>query len=413
MISISALPHDRIQFAADEIAAPPDLLKLPWAQAGVARAVETRLGVEVRLGPYVGRLVVPGQFIIDIREPYPGTVAACLAITTPRGRAGDQISPSANLMLSPWSVIAIAFQRVLSDYVLYGIERRYISEVITTSRPRGRIDLGATITRVRSRGREDRVVCVPRILTEDTPLNRIVLAAAIRAEHLLLRDGFNEPLRKVRLALKALSGVRREVAPDIAAARVSLLTTNERPRKLLSLAELLINGVPALPPDGSQDPEYPMSAWVNVESLFEEAVRSSVRTAIGGRGSVRPGYGDGVTLFEHLAKDPITRKKAANPDVVIRHEGQVILLDAKYRRHEEDFTEGELYQLIAHAGAYRATAAALVTPSRNSDGSPERWIGRGKDGIEYWVISVDPSSRTGLCDPIQQWVRSQLISPHE
>jgi hypothetical protein len=409
MISINALPHDRIEFGANEIAAQQNLAGLPWALAGVARPIETRLGVELRIGPYVGRLVVPGHVIIDIQELYPQTVATCLALTESGRRAGDQASPTGSLMLSPWSAIAIRFQRALSAYVLHGIERRYVSVVVTTPRPRGRIDLGSTVTRVRSRGREDQVVCVPRMLTDDTPFNRVISAAAIRAEQLLLRDGVMNSLRDVRLALMSLSGVRRDVSPDFAAARASLDSGSENHHRLLSLAELLVSGVPALPPSESQDPDHPMSAWINVELLFEEAVRSIAQVVVGSQGSVRAGRGDGVALFEHRSEDPATRRKAADPDVVIRHKTGILLLDAKYRRHEEDFTDGELYQLIAHAGAYRATAAALVTPSRKKDNSPERWIGRDKNGIAYYVISVDPSSSVGMYDPIRRWIGKQLM----
>jgi hypothetical protein len=409
MISFKALPHDRIEFGKDEIGALDDLAKLPWAEAGVARAAATRVGIELRVGPYVGRLIIPDHATIDIEEPYPGTVATCLALTTSGRKAGDQASPSSKIMVSPWSAVATRFQEALSAYVLHGIERRYIPEVITTSRPRGRIDITATATRVRSRGREDQVTCVPRILTDDTPLNRVISAAAVRAEQLLLRENLVSALREVRLAAKALSGVRRDVAPDFAAARSSLDTRYAEHDRLLSLAELLVSGVPALPPSERQDPNHPMTAWIDAELLFEEAVRSISQTVVGGRGSVRAGRGDGVALFQRWPQDPITPRKSADPDVVIRHKDAILLLDAKYRRHDEDFTESELYQLIAHAGAYGAAAAALVIPSRNEKDPAERWIGRDRNGVAYYTVAVDPTSTTGMYDPIDTWITSQLM----
>lgn len=413
MIPIKALPHDRIEFGRDEIGTLSDLTKLPWVEAGVARPVETRLGIELRIGPYVGRLVIPGHATIDIDEPYPGTVGTCLALATSGRRIADQASPSSRTMISPWSEVAIRFQKALSAYVLHGIERRYISEVVTTSRPRGRIDIRSTAFKVRSRGLEDRVVCVPRILTDDTPLNRVVSAAAIRAEQLLLREGVMDSLREIRLASMSLSGVRRDVVPNFSAARLSQEVGNSEHDRLLSLAELLVSGVPALPASERLEAGHPMSAWIDVERLFEEAVRSIARTVIGDQGSARAGRGDGITLFQYQPEDPSTRRKSADPDVVIRHKARILLLDAKYRRHEEQFTEAELYQLMAHAGAYQAMMAALVTPSRNKIDPPERWIGRDQGGIAYYVLSVDPTSPAGMINPIAKWISRQIMLPLE
>ena len=89
------------------------------------------------------------------------------------------------------------------------------------------------------------------------------------------------------------------------------------------------------------------------------------------------------------------------------------LLDAKYRRHKDQFTEDELYQLMAHAGAYQAVAAALVTPSRNEVDPPLRWIGSDRGGTAYYVISVDPSSTTGMFEPIADWISRQITPPQE
>ncbi len=411
MISVRTLPHDRIEFRRDEVGDLQDLANLPWAEAGIAKPVETRVGVELRIGPHVGRLVIPQQATIDIAETYPGTVATCLSLTKSGRRAGDQDSPASEVMVSPWSAIVIRFQEALSDYVLSGIERRYFSEMVTTSRPRGHIDIKSTVTRAWSRGRNDQVICVPRILTDDTPLNRVVAAAAGRAEQLLLRERISDSLRQVRLALRSLSGVRRDLAPNIAAARSSLDPRSGDYADLLSLAELLIEGIPAIPPSERQDPDYPMSAWINIDALFEDAVRYIAKAVVGDHGSVRAGLGDGVTLFHGLPEDPVTRKKSANPDVVIRHKAGTLLLDAKYRRHEQDFTDDELYQLMAHAGAYQASAAALVAPVREGVSVPQPWIGRDLNGVAYYVISVDPSSPATMYAPIETWIRMHLTQP--
>jgi hypothetical protein len=209
----------------------------------------------------------------------------------------------------------------------------------------------------------------------------------------------------------ALSGVRRDVFPDVAAARSALDVRSDEQNVLLSLAELLVSGVPALPPGERQDPDHAMSAWINVELLFEEAVRTIAQEMVGHGGRVRAGRGDGVLLFQARDEDPRMIRKSADPDVVIRQGETTLLLDAKYRRHEEDFTEAELYQLMAHAGAYQALAAALVAPSRDGGGPHERFIGRDRNGVTYYVIFVNPASQNGMREPMANWISRQIRQP--
>jgi McrBC 5-methylcytosine restriction system component len=408
MIPLNCLPHDRLELGNDEIGALQDLTRLPWAEAGVARPIPTRLGVELRIGPYVGRLVIPGRLIIDIGEPYPGTVATCVELTAAGRRGGSQASPGSLTAVSPWSAVAMRFQDELTIYIRNGIERRYIPQTVTMSRPRGRLDIPATVSRLLSRGRDNHVICRPRFLVDDTPFNRVIFAAAVRAEQLLLREGISAPLRGIRAAAMALSGVRRDIVPDIYSARQLVAFERKNYQQLLSLAEILVRGVPALPPNERQDVAYSMSAWINVELLFEEAVRSAATLAAGSRAVVRQGRGDGVNMFQQLLTDPATPMKSANPDVVVHHERRTFLLDAKYRRHDEAFTDGELYQLMAHSVAYEASAAALVAPSRHKERLGEHWIGRDRTGVALYVILVDPTSREGMYRPIHDWVARQL-----
>lgn len=408
MIQIKCLPHDRLELSDDEVGPREDLSILPWVQAGIGSLLPTRLGMELRIGPYVGRLVIPERVIVEIAEPFPGTVATCLDLTTSGRRAAEQDSPPGRVNASPWSAVATIYQKALSAYVTGGIERRYIPAEIVTSRPRGKIDIPLTATRLLSRGRSDQVICVPRVLTDDTPLNRAVSAAAVRAEQILLREDSSDSLRAVRSATMALSGVRRDIAPDFTSAWGDVDLRRKDHQKLLSLAEMLVQGVPALPPSERQDPAHPMTAWLNVERLFEDAVRTVAQQAVGSLGTVRAGRGDGVKLLGRRLDDPVTASKSADPDIVVRHQHGVLLMDAKYRRHEKLFTDSELYQLMAHAAAYKATAAALVAPVRPGRGTTQQWIGRDNNGTAYYVVLVDPTSTKLMHEPVADWLASHL-----
>lgn len=408
MTLLDCFPHDRLELGIDEVGSLSDLERLPWVQAGVGRFVPTRLGIELRVGPYVGRLVIPERVTIDVKEPFPGTVATCVHLTTSGRRAAQQESPSSRLNVSPWSAIAAKYERALTSYITDGIERRYIPAEIITSRPRGKINVPLTATRLLSRGRSDQIVCVPRILTDDTPLNRAISAAAIRAEQILLREGQSDSLRAVRSALIGLSGVRRDIAPDFDSARRSINAGRVDHQSLLSMAEIIVRGVPVLPPSERQNPSRPMTAWLNIERLFEDAIRSITHEAVGELGKVRAGRGDGTKLLGRSADDPMTPSRSADPDIVVVHQHGTLLMDAKYRRHDKPFTESELYQLMAHAVAYRATAAALVAPARPGHGVTQQWIGRDNNGTAYYVVLVDPASTRLMREPIADWVMSHL-----
>jgi 5-methylcytosine-specific restriction enzyme subunit McrC len=409
MIIDSYLPHDRIEYRIDEIGELADLLELPWITHGIARLTKTRVGVEVQVGPYVGRLVVPGKIVIDIREPFPGTVSACLELSKSGRKAAGQGSPPGTVKITPLSALAENFIESLSNYVMLGIERQYIPELITTSRPRGHVELGLTAKRIFSRGQEDKIVCRPRILSDDTPLNRALVAGAVRAEQVLVRDGSQAGLKTLRSLAPALSGVRRDVAPDLMAARREVNLLREDHRYLLSLVELLIEGVPSLPASERLDEVFPVTAWLNVERIFEEAIFSVTREVVGRRGRVHAGKGDGTMLFaEQVEGEPQPITKSADPDIVIRLPGGTLLLDAKYRRHLAEFTEDELYQLMAHAVAYRATAAALVAPVRPGATSQEKWLGRDRYGTAYYAISVDPTDPAQIFQALETWLSQQV-----
>ena len=408
MISIKCYPHDRVEFGKDEVGPRDDLESLPWVQAGVGRFAPTRLGLELRIGPYVGRIVIPERVSIEVEEPFPGTVATCLDLTMSGRRAAEQESPPSHLKVSPWSTIATIYERALTSYLTGSIERRYMPTEIITSRPRGKINIPLTATRLLSRGRSDQLICVPRVLTEDTPLNRALSAAAIRVEQILLREGPRESLWAVRSALIALSGVRRDVSPDFSSAWRSLDFERKDHQRLLSIAEVIVKGVPALPPSERQDPAHPMTAWLNVELLFEDAVRTITQEIVGDLGHVRAGRGDGIKLLGRRLDDPITANRSADPDIVVTDQQGVLLMDAKYRRHDKLFTDSELYQLISHATAYQATAAALVAPTRLGQSAVQQWIGRDNNGTAYYVILVDPASTSLMYEPIADWLAGHL-----
>lgn len=410
MITLTARAHDRIQLTEAELGISwEDAADLPWVVERVATIRRTRVGIEIVIGPFVGQLVVPNHLTLNVEETFPGTLRACLAITTGGRRAGHQDTGRGKLAARAWDTVLGRFAAEVTTYVRGGAEKRYLEQRVTTARPRGRIDIPRTGLQVWSRGRTDLLACNVRVLTEDTNLNRTLLAATVKAEALALQLGVDEPLRNLRTASMALSGARLEPAPDTRAARAEINPMLPRMTMLLGLAEVILGGIPALPPPRLEDAPFPMSAWLNSAKIFEEAVRSVV-TDVAPVGTVRAGAGDGVTLLSAIEDDPSPVEHEADPDVVIESDGRVVLLDAKYRRHGDEYSETELYQLMAHARAYGAVAAALVSPAAQRQ--PGTYpIGRDSAGTAYYVVAVDPSSELSLEQEIGTWVTEALGAP--
>lgn len=409
VITLTARAHDRVQLTEAELGVSlEDAEGLPWVVGRVAAIRRTRVGVEIMIGPFVGQLVVPDHLTLNVEEIFPGTMRACLSITSGGRRAGPQDTGRGTLAVRAWGAVIEAFAVELATYARAGAEKRYIRQRMTTARPRGRIDIARTATKVWPRGRTDLLACDVRVLTEDTYLNRALLAAAVKAEALARQLKLDDPLRDLRMASMALSGARLELAPDTRTARAEVNPMMPSVARLVGLAEVILDGIPALPPPRLEDAPYPMSAWLNAEKIFEEAVRCVVAGVVP-LGTVRAGSGDGVALLSAIDGKLSQEMHKADPDVVVDTNGRVIILDAKYRRHGDEYSQGELYQIMAHARAYGAFAAALVVPAAQRQPGAYA-IGSDSVGTAYYVVAVDPSSVLSLEREIGDWVSGALRS---
>lgn len=392
---------ERILLTATEAGLSHDeMARLPWVVEKVAAVSPVRTGVEIRVGPYAGSLFMRPGLILEVEELVPGTVAACLGLS----RSGRRQAPQAGggpRRIEPTLAVAEMFVSACTEFVRTGPLKEYVQRHATLARPRGRIDIAGTVRGPMARGNRTAVVCDWRQLTEDTPLNRLLLSAAVRAERILQEYG--EDSRRARTLIISMAGARFFPNPTT---RVHFSSRDAG--ETVGLAKTLIEGVPlALSPEPSQEP---VTAWINVERIFEEAVFELCRRSAVGAAVTR-GQDDGVMLFHSKSDEPEALTKSAEPDVVVTAPGgQRLILDAKYRRSGEDPDDSELYQLIAHATAYSATAAALVTPALSRPPTVRR-LGRIRTGCVVEVVSVDPASATSIGDGVRAWLSSHSQQP--
>lgn len=400
VVMVSVPTYSSIDFTSDELPDWEVLEALPWVRNRVAKVARTRVGVSISTTGFVGRLVIPGFATIDVTELVPGTTDACvrLAATSPRS-ALQQSSATSNLRAD--EVAAVEFARECSEVLRRGAPRAYETTARSTDRPRGRMLAMPTIRRHWSRGQRGRIVERVRILSSDTPLSRVLLAGAVRAERLLrISQDLRGETALARMCIRILAGTMREPsAADFRRARVELDAV-----RAVELAEVLVYGMPVLP--RSAQLTVPVSAWISLDRVFEDAIRAVIQRLVHPR-IVTRGSQEGVGIWKLARGMAPSRPKRAEPDVCVRGPEGTWILDAKYRRSGEDVDDDSLYQLLAHSTAFGAVEAAIVTPAiREPPGV--RVLGVDGVGCRCWVVSVDPSSADSLRGQLDTWVERVL-----
>jgi hypothetical protein len=381
-----------------------DVCALPWVKAGVAKIIPNRFGIEIRIGAYVGRLGLGQGQHIDVEEMVPGTVSACIALSTSGRRRGGQAVVGRN-KLSAHEEVAVRFSTLCAEVLSRGPVMAYVQSTFATGRPRGKIDVPTTLLKLRARGRFDLIQCKVRELSDDTPVNRILLAAAFAAERILV----DQPLHRlaIRRCVAALSGARLLSHPAVPEAKE---LKDDAVADAVLLAETLLAGVPISPDQEGSGSAF--SAWVNVDRIFEEAVRTTF-TRIQHETRVVKGSECGIHLFHAAAGEQPAFSKRLDPDIVVyRDHGQTLVVDVKYRRSGEHPTEEQIYQLAAHASAFRADAAALFVPVLGKGPAQRQRYGRLTDGCSVDVVSVKANDLKQIEDAVTSWLDSIPSGAH-
>lgn len=391
--------YGSIQFTMEELGLSlEEIRSLPWVRAGVAKVIPNRFGVEFKIGAFVGTLGVGENFSIEVEEMVPGTVRACLSLSTSDPRRGQQ-SMLGRRNLSAHEEVAVQFGLQCAKVLARGPVKAYLPATYATPRPRGKIDIPTTLMKLRARGRLDLIQCKVRDLSDDTPVNRVLLAAALAAER-ILKDRPEQRL-EIRRCIAALSGVTRHAHPPIPRAWE---VSGDGVAQAMTLAETLLSGIPISPTEEGSRSAF--SVWVNVDRIFEEAVRS-IFLKCGLEARVVKGQECGVHLFHAAPGEPAPLPKRAEPDIVVfRDDGKVLVVDVKYRLSGERPTEEQLYQLAAHAGAFRADAAALFVPFLGRASEEMRRYGRLADGCSVDVVPVKADDAREIERSVTAWLES-------
>lgn len=394
----------------------PDEWLLLDNSVGFWRLVEAGYVSVRRAGPsryeiaghkYVGRALLD-DIELRVEEKVSGTLLSLAAAATGTELRIVEEEAPATAFDHVSRLLMRQFTLAAEGYVAHRRKPRY------EYRPRhgpvlsGALDMPGTM-RLHATGRlghfafsQGRVVC-------DEPLDRLVLAgleSLERAAEALRLD--DETLYGARWLAGALAEVRDTrflltgeesflgVADDIESAPDQMPADVDLAR--LSVVALLHRGfAPNMPSDG----EVPRAWFVDLETLFESAVRTTLRRLLGAV-VVDRGEGFSRRMFRGGSDSSLT-----HPDLVVHRAGHVLAAgDVKYKALPSSLGDGEderdedesprrsvehgrpdLYQVLVHAASLGAARAFLVYAGESYACA---YPGIAATGAATWTAMVRP-----------------------
>ncbi|WP_292662757.1 hypothetical protein [Mesorhizobium sp.] len=336
---------------------------------------------------YVGRAIV-GDIMLEVTEKFAGAFELLVGLGALKGpkllKATSPISPSTGS-----TVILIAlFLRSVRRYLSGWKVSSYIKVPDAGALIGGRLNIPRTI-RLRTRGASHQAAFERTVLTDDLPFNRCIYAALRQVERIgsviSLPHSEIAAARVLRLGLsECLPGVlsaRPGELSDVAFREAQRDHGRQELNDVITLAGAVLDAAGFGGADTwKRSVEH---AWfVNLESFFEEAIRQTIRTALGGAATVTSAQ-NRPSLFR-----PATSRYRANPDVVISfvEPTTTAIADAKYKDFSTWPAPADIHELIAHASAYKATKALLFFPA---DGAfLVRPFGISTSGCQVWAYGI-------------------------
>jgi hypothetical protein len=336
---------------------------------------------------YVGRALI-GGIVLEIAEKFTGAFETLVSLGPLKApKIAQTPSPVAESTGSTGILISL-FIRAVRSY-LSGFKRTaYVKVPDAGIVAGGRLDIARTL-RLRARGKAHQIAFDRSLLSSDLPFNRCIYAALIEVERLSRVAQVSPSDITSARALRAVLG---ECLPSVLAARpheLAKVAAQEaalrQPRPEVSDVILLAGAVLDAAGFGGSEPwrrHIDRSWFVNLETFFEEAIRSVVRASLGANFVVGSAQ-DRPPLF-----DSTLQRYRANPDIVVRHvtKAAVAIGDAKYKELSGWPSASDVHELLAHAAAYQASKAFLFFPS---DGNFwQRPFGLSATGCEVWAFGI-------------------------
>ncbi|WP_335727787.1 McrC family protein [Rhizobium gallicum] len=207
-----------------------------------------------------------------------------------------------------------------------------------------------------------RLACRFDLLSEDTPLNKIMKATVLRLARLSRRPANQQRLRELAFVY---ADITEEPVSALRWDQVVLDRTNRSWQELFSMARLFLQNRYQTTTGGGGEGT---AMLFEMNALFEEYVGRLIVRALAGTGltvSLQAGR-----LFCLNAEDSGRALFQTKPDILIRQRGAVIhVIDTKWKRisariddPKQGVSQADVYQMMAYAQLYRAPRLTLLYP---------------------------------------------------
>ncbi|HOE81842.1 MAG TPA: hypothetical protein PK329_02570 [Myxococcota bacterium] len=314
---------------------------------------------------YVGRAIID-DVVVEVHEKVEGALAALLAHATRASFRVEKLAAPASELGPLIGLLAAQFVEALRRYVSRGREFFYRREKRVGSLVGGKVDVTGTI-RLHARGLRHLVQFEKNTVAHNTPFNRVALAALREVDRLsrLVPVDRDAVAHARALAIlfsdcrdtSVLFGARSEMVR--LAQGLEAETKDSARRDLLALSMLLL-AHESFEHTASTGSASPRAWFLNLETLFEAAVRNTMDFVVGPGARVSAGRDAPMPIFPAT---PI-KEYRANPDLVVRTGSTAAAVgDVKYKAIDEGPAASDIYQLLVHATAFGSAEAFLVYPS--------------------------------------------------
>lgn len=345
---------------------------------------------------YVGRAVIAGN-VLKASEKVQGSFEALVhriglgsAKIIPAPAPISEDDRTASLLVS-------LFVRSVRRYLSGHKRLAYRQQSERGALVGGRLNVAGT-AKLRARGMVHHAAFFRTILSADLPINHSIYGALMEVERLAallpIDSADISSARALRMGMsECLSGAMTTPRTELVrvAIRESLAGAN-RPElaEVASLSAAILDSA-GFGGESLWSQTVNRSWFVNLENMFERAMRLAVKDAMPGHEVVRAT--DRPPLF-----DIAHGRYRANPDIVIKAQGEVLAIgDAKYKNLDDWPSAGDVYELLAHAAAYGASRAFLIYPA-----SPNRIIqklGTSGTGCQIWSAAIQLNAiDADVCD---------------
>jgi 5-methylcytosine-specific restriction endonuclease McrBC regulatory subunit McrC len=353
-------------------------------------SVSTLPGNKVRLSAscYVGRASF-GGIDVQVVEKVKNSLSALIKFASRDAFRIENLGAPASELGPLISLLTEQFLKCLRTYVSHGREARYATKQSIGSLVGGRLDLTRSL-QLRARGLGHLLAFDKNVLQRNTPKNRVLLVTLLEIERLSKIVALPAEQMVATRSLARLFDDCRD-AEVLFARRESFIQSAEQiieesnsttEKDLLALAQVTLahesfeHGATTL---GTS----PRAWFLNLENLFERAVREVIRN------TVQP-YGLSVTGSPRpqkpiFATEPV--KYTANPDLVIGNGSAVVGIgDVKYKSWSGAASADDIYQLLVHAATFGSSVGFLVFPGESLE---IHELGFSSTGCRTWLFVVD------------------------